>query len=137
MLGGVFGRALLLLLLPACLGLVYVLWRTSRVYMPPVRRRVSLGLRMAIVALLVSVLAEPRVQLPANDLAVAFLLDRSDSEPAAIGAAVFACLMFLADRTLPARMSSSCTIVPARTTRAVSCTAAGAVGEVAVGFMLV
>ena len=24
-------------------------------------------------------LAEPRVQLPANDLAVAFLLDRSDS----------------------------------------------------------
>ena len=34
---------------------------------------------MAIVAVLLAVLAEPRVQLQANDLAVAFLLDRSDS----------------------------------------------------------
>src|SRR5437879_2091612 len=47
--------------------------------MPPQRRRVSLGLRIFIVTLLVAVLAEPRLQLPANDLAVAFLLDRSDS----------------------------------------------------------
>jgi Mg-chelatase subunit ChlD len=74
-----FDRPLLLLLLPACIGLVFVLWRTSRVYMPPVRRRLSLGLRVAVVTLLVAVLAEPRLQLPANDLAVAFLLDRSDS----------------------------------------------------------
>ncbi|HEX8969249.1 MAG TPA: VWA domain-containing protein [Chloroflexota bacterium] len=74
-----FDRPLLLLLLPVCLGLVYVLWRTSRVYMPPLRRRVSLALRMSIVSLLVAGLAEPRVQLPASDLAVAFLLDRSDS----------------------------------------------------------
>ncbi len=36
-------------------------------------------LRVLVVSLLVAVLAEPRVQLPANDLAVAFLLDRSDS----------------------------------------------------------
>src|SRR5689334_10939496 len=74
-----FDRPLLLLLLPVSLAVVYVLWHTSRVYMPPLRRRVSLGLRVALVSLLVAVLAEPRVQLPANDLAVAFLLDRSDS----------------------------------------------------------
>ncbi|MBV9582690.1 MAG: VWA domain-containing protein [Chloroflexi bacterium] len=74
-----FDRPLLLLLLPVCVGLVYALWRTSRVYMPPIRRRASLVLRVMIVSLLVAVLAEPRVQLPANDLAVAFLLDRSDS----------------------------------------------------------
>src|SRR5438552_1243301 len=47
--------------------------------MPPLRRRVSLGLRIIIVTLLVAVVAEPRLQVPANDLAVAFLLDRSDS----------------------------------------------------------
>src|SRR5216683_2236160 len=74
-----FDRPLLLLLLPVCIGFVYALWRTSRVYMPPLRRRLSLGLRLAIVAVLLAVLAEPRVQLQANDLAVAFLLDRSDS----------------------------------------------------------
>src|SRR6266446_5927841 len=74
-----FDRPLLLLLLPVCLAFVYALWRTSRVYMPPLRRRLSLGLRVAIVAVLIAVLAEPRVQLQANDLAVAFLLDRSDS----------------------------------------------------------
>src|SRR5947207_5580434 len=74
-----FDRPLLLLSLPVCIGFVYALWRTSRVYMPPLRRRLSLGLRVGIVALLLAVLAEPRVQLQANDLAVAFLLDRSDS----------------------------------------------------------
>ncbi|HEY2594097.1 MAG TPA: vWA domain-containing protein, partial [Chloroflexota bacterium] len=74
-----FDRPLLLLLLPVCMGIVFVLWRTSRVYMPPFRRRASLVLRVAIVGLVVAVLAEPRLQLPANDMAVAFLLDRSDS----------------------------------------------------------
>jgi Mg-chelatase subunit ChlD len=74
-----FDRPLLLLLLPACIGLVYLLWRTSRVYMPPLRRRASLVLRVLVVTLLVAAIAEPRIQLPANDLAVAFLLDRSDS----------------------------------------------------------
>jgi Mg-chelatase subunit ChlD len=74
-----FDRPLLLLLLPVCIGLVYALWRTSRVYMPPLRRRASLVLRVLVVSLLVAAIAEPRIQLPANDLAVAFLLDRSDS----------------------------------------------------------
>ena len=74
-----FDRPLVLLLIPVCVGLVFVLWRMSRIYMPPVRRRISLGLRATIVTLLVALLAEPTLQLPANDLAVAFLLDRSDS----------------------------------------------------------
>jgi Mg-chelatase subunit ChlD len=74
-----FDRPLLLLLVPVCAAVVYLLWHTSRVYMPPIRRRISLVLRLAIVSLLVAVMAEPRIQLPANDLAVAFLLDRSDS----------------------------------------------------------
>jgi Mg-chelatase subunit ChlD/uncharacterized membrane protein len=74
-----FDRPLLLLLAPVCAVVVYLLWHASRVYMPPIRRRISLVLRLAIVTLLVGVLAEPRIQLPANDLAVAFLLDRSDS----------------------------------------------------------
>src|SRR5260370_30635857 len=74
-----FDRPLLLILLPVCIAVVYALWRTSRVYMPPLRRRLSLVLRVAIVAILLAVLAEPRVQLQANDLAVAFLVDRSDS----------------------------------------------------------
>ena len=74
-----FDRPLLLLLIPVCFAIVYALWRTSRIYMPPVRRRISLGLRLALVTLLVAMLAEPALQLPANDVAVAFLLDRSDS----------------------------------------------------------
>ena len=45
-----FDRPLLLLLLPVCIGIVFVLWHTSRVYMPPVRRRISLVLRVLIVA---------------------------------------------------------------------------------------
>ncbi len=74
-----FERPLLLLLLPASLGLVVWLWRTSRAYMPPVRRRVSLGLRVALVALLVLVLAGPLMQLRADEMSVAVLVDRSDS----------------------------------------------------------
>jgi len=79
-----FEQPLVLALLPVALGLVFLLWRTSRAYMPPVRRRASLVLRLASVALLVLVLASPLVQLRANELAVAVLLDRSDSiSPAA------------------------------------------------------
>ena len=74
-----FDRPLVLALAPLCAGLVYAMWRSSRVYMPPRRRRASLVLRVLIVTLLVAALAEPRVRLPANDLAVALLLDRSDS----------------------------------------------------------
>lgn len=72
-------RPLVLLLLPPCLAVVYLLWRTSRAYMPPVRRRVSLGLRLALMAGLVLTLANPLMQLRAEELAVALLLDRSDS----------------------------------------------------------
>src|SRR5262245_39575908 len=74
-----FERPLLLLLLPACLALVHVLWRSSRTYMPPIRRRASLVFRVLVVSMLCLVLASPMVQLRADQLAVAFLLDRSDS----------------------------------------------------------
>jgi Ca-activated chloride channel family protein len=79
-----FEQPFVLLLLPLGLGVVYALWRTSRAYMPPVRRRVSLALRLAVVTVLTLVLASPLVQLRANELAVAVLMDRSDSiSPAA------------------------------------------------------
>ncbi len=74
-----FERPLLLLLLPATFGLVYWLWRTSLAYMPPLRRRISLGMRLALVGLLVLVLAGPSMQLRADELSVALLVDRSDS----------------------------------------------------------
>src|SRR5215207_3472463 len=74
-----FERPLLLLLLPASLALVYWLWRTTRTYMPPVRRRASLVLRMSVTALLCLVLASPLVQVRADQLAIAIMLDRSDS----------------------------------------------------------
>jgi hypothetical protein len=74
-----FERPWLLLLLPLCVGLVYVLWRSSHTYMPPVRRRASLILRVAVTTLLCLVLSSPTLQLRADQLAVAILLDRSDS----------------------------------------------------------
>ncbi|MDQ3811139.1 MAG: hypothetical protein M3336_12700, partial [Chloroflexota bacterium] len=74
-----FERPGLLLLLPLTLALVYLLWRSSRTYMPPVRRRASLVIRVAVTALLCLVLASPTLQLRADQLAVAVLLDRSDS----------------------------------------------------------
>ncbi len=74
-----FERPWLLLLAPACLAVVYLLWRTSQTYMPPVRRRASLVFRVAVVALVCLVLASPMVQLRADQLAVAVLLDRSAS----------------------------------------------------------
>jgi Mg-chelatase subunit ChlD/uncharacterized membrane protein len=43
----------------------------------------ALGLRLAVVGLVVVALAEPRIQLRASSLAVAVLLDRSDSIPPA------------------------------------------------------
>lgn len=60
---------------------MYAIWRYSHVYLPPVRRFAALGLRLAIVSLLVISLAVPMVQLRASSLAVAVLLDRSDSIP--------------------------------------------------------
>lgn len=79
-----FERPALLLLLPLSLAVVYWLWRTSKAYMPPLRRRVALAVRVAVVTLLCLGLASPLVQLRADELAVAFLVDRSDSiSPAA------------------------------------------------------
>lgn len=74
-----FERPLVLLVVPLCAALVWFLWQTTRVYMPPVRSRLLLALRLLGITALVLALAEPRVQLPADDLAVAFLVDRSDS----------------------------------------------------------
>src|ERR1700682_6111473 len=74
-----FERPWLLLLIPICLALVFGLWRTSRTYMPPLRRRASLVLRATVVTVLCLVLASPMVQLRADQLAVGILLDRSDS----------------------------------------------------------
>ena len=74
-----FERAWLLLALVPCLALVYWLWHTSKGYLPPFRRAAALVLRSAIVTLLVLALAGPLALLRANNLAVAVLLDRSDS----------------------------------------------------------
>src|SRR5919202_6646889 len=79
-----FERPWLLILLPLALAVVYGLWRTSRTYMPPLRRKASLLIRAVVVGLLCLVLAGPTLQLRADQLAVAILLDRSDSiSPAA------------------------------------------------------
>jgi uncharacterized membrane protein/Mg-chelatase subunit ChlD len=74
-----FTQPVLLALLVPSLALVYYLWHSSHVYMPPVRRHASLLLRMAAVSLLVVGLSGPSVRLEANDLAEAILLDRSAS----------------------------------------------------------
>src|SRR6202048_1316560 len=74
-----FEYPLVLILLPVCAAVIVVVGRASRTYMPPLRRRISLGLRLAVVSLLVLALASPLVQLTADQLAVAVLLDRSDS----------------------------------------------------------
>src|SRR5919204_4224827 len=79
-----FERPWLLLLLPVALAAVYWLWRTSRTYMPPLRRKAALVFRATVTTLIVLVLASPTLQLRADQLAVAILLDRSDSiSPAA------------------------------------------------------
>jgi len=74
-----FEYPLVLILLPVCAAAIFVVWRTSRTYMPPLRRRISLGLRLVVVSLIVLALASPLVQLTADQLSVAVLLDRSDS----------------------------------------------------------
>ena len=52
-------------------------------YLPRVRRYAALGLRLTVISLLIVALAGPLVQLSAKSLAVAVLLDRSDSIPPA------------------------------------------------------
>ena len=67
-----------LLLVPGVVLTVLAL-RFSRVYLPPVRRRVSVVLRLALLALIVGALAQPEVQLPVHQLNVVFLVDASYS----------------------------------------------------------
>src|SRR5579864_4939275 len=74
-----FDQPVVLALLLPSLAFVWYLWQTSRVYLPPVRRHLSLALRMLGVTLLVAVLAGPSVRLNATDLSEAILLDRSES----------------------------------------------------------
>ena len=74
-----FDQPLLLGLLVPSLALVWYLWHTSRVYLPSVRRHLSLVLRMFAVTLLVTVLAGPSLRLNTSDLSEAILLDRSES----------------------------------------------------------
>src|SRR5579884_819357 len=64
---------------PLVLALLALLWRASRAYLPPLRRNLLLALRLVGVSLVVLALAEPMLQLRANDLAEAILVDRSDS----------------------------------------------------------
>jgi Ca-activated chloride channel family protein len=72
-----------LLLLPVCLAAVFAIWRSSHVYLPPLRRYAALGLRLAIVTLLVVGMAVPSIRVTASSLGVAVLMDRSDSIPPA------------------------------------------------------
>ena len=64
-----------LLLLP----IFVLLHRTSRSHVPADRRRLALGIRLAVVSLLVLALSGPRIIQSADRVAVAFLLDQSDS----------------------------------------------------------
>jgi len=66
---------LLLLLLPA----FWLIDRVSRTHLPRTRRRLVLGVRMLVVTLLVLGLAGPRYFGQADEQAVAFLVDVSDS----------------------------------------------------------
>lgn len=68
---------LLLLVIPLLVRFSY----QSLAGLGPVRRWVALGLRCALVALLVVALAEPRLRRPNDSVTVLFLVDRSMSVP--------------------------------------------------------
>src|SRR5919197_3646429 len=74
-----FERPYLLPLLPLALIAVWFLWHTTRAYMPPMRRKASLVPRSGVTTLVCLVVATPLVQLRADQVSVAILLDRSDS----------------------------------------------------------
>src|SRR5690349_5158313 len=74
-----FDQPLLLGLLPPCLALVYYLWHTSRVYLPPTRRYLALALRALAVTCLLAALSGPTLRLNASDLNEVILLDQSNS----------------------------------------------------------
>ena len=66
---------LLLLVLPA----FWLIDRVSRTHLPKQRRRLVLGVRIAVAALIIVGLAGPRIIGRADEQAVAFLVDVSDS----------------------------------------------------------
>src|SRR5438874_11675410 len=66
-----------LLLLPVFV----LLHRVSRSHLPSNRRRTALALRLLVVGLLVVAASGPRIVQRADQLAVAFLIDSSDSVP--------------------------------------------------------
>ncbi len=69
----------LALLLLAVLPLFWLVGRVSRTHLPANRRRLALGVRLLVAALLVLGLAGPRATGRADQQAVAFLVDVSDS----------------------------------------------------------
>lgn len=73
-----FGQPLALLLL-AIIPVLVLLHRISRNTLPLQRRRLVLGIRLLVASLLVLAAAEPRLYARADRVAVAFLVDASDS----------------------------------------------------------
>jgi hypothetical protein len=71
------------LLLLALIPLTVLLARDSLAALPRARRRFSLGLRVVLLTLLVLAVAGTQVVQSVDNLAVVFLLDRSDSVPRA------------------------------------------------------
>lgn len=70
----------LLLLLPLAAGFVWFA-RTSLTGLPPRRARISLGVRLLLLAVWLLALAGPAISFPTRALRVLFLLDRSASIP--------------------------------------------------------
>jgi hypothetical protein len=73
-----FAQPLMLLMLLA-VPLLFVLHRVSRNTLPQRRKRLVLGVRLLVMTLLVFAAAEPRLYTRADQVAVAFLADVSDS----------------------------------------------------------
>jgi uncharacterized membrane protein len=82
-----FTRPEALLLLLLLVPLAVYLSRTSMALLRPTRRRFSLGLRIALITLLVLALAGTSIVRAADRLSVVFLLDHSDSVPADVQSA--------------------------------------------------
>ncbi len=60
-------------------ALTVALNRFSRTYLPTSRRRLALGIRLFLLALVALALAQPRLSLPQDTVNVVFLVDASDS----------------------------------------------------------
>ncbi len=74
-----FTRPEALLLLAVLVPAMVYLWRTGLVQLRPPARRAAIGLRIAIITLLVLALSGMSVVQASNRLSVVFLLDHSDS----------------------------------------------------------